>query len=255
MARCIYREEHDATHLEIWDDGDCRSLWFDDVILQTEIHLHDPAVLPNPVNRAMLAHLMFGSPLRRVLLAGCGGGAVARWLHARAPEVHGEAVELSNTVARLAREYFDFPAADQSNWRLLIADVREHLAHSAARYDFILVDLEENQATPAWLTGHGFLQACRDHLSPQGTLTLNLIADDIRAAGEALQRVREVFGTGTLLLTEPDHDNLLVLAFRGRAPQLPSRAELVREGARWGIDFSSLAGRLTRVGPPEGQPT
>ena len=69
--------------------------------------LHDPAVLPNPVNRAMLAHLMLDLPLQTVLLAGCGGGAVARWLNARAPEVVGDAVELSPTVARLAHEYFD----------------------------------------------------------------------------------------------------------------------------------------------------
>ena len=74
-GHCIYREENDDTHLEIWEDDDRRSLWFDDVILQTEINIHDPAVLPNPVNRTMLAHLMFGLPLQRVLLAGCGGGA------------------------------------------------------------------------------------------------------------------------------------------------------------------------------------
>lgn len=244
--RCIYREEHGAIHLEIWDDGECRSLWFDDVILQSEIHLHDPAVLPNPVNRAMLAHLMFAPPLRAVLLAGCGGGAVARWLHARAPEVQGDAVERSQTVARLAREYFDFPAQARSNWRLLIEDVREHLAHSSSCYDFILVDLEEHQATPQWLTGAEFLQACRDHLSPGGTLTLNLIVDDARNTGAALQRVRRVFGPDILLLGEPDHDNLLVLAFRDGAPAIPAPQDLACAGARWGIDFSTLAARITR---------
>ncbi|MCP5315150.1 MAG: fused MFS/spermidine synthase [Chromatiaceae bacterium] len=219
-ARCIYREEHDDTHLEIWDEGDCRSLWFDDVILQSEIHLHDAAVLPNPVNRAMLAHLMFDAPLHNVMLAGCGGGAIARWLHARAPEVTGDAVELSPTVARLAREYFDFPPPT-SNWRLLVEDVREHLVHSAARYDYILVDLEENQATPDWLTGREFLTGCREHLNEQGTLTLNLIVDASDAASEALLRIRRVFDNETLLLADPDHDNLLVLAFNGGTPAIP----------------------------------
>ena len=248
-ARCIYREEHDDTHLEIWDEDDRRSLWFDDVILQSEIHLHDPAVLPNPVNRTMLAHLMFDPPLRAVLLAGCGGGAIARWLHARAPEVTGDAVELSHTVARLAREYFDFPPAEHSRWRLLVDDVREHLMHSRARYDFILVDLEENQATPEWVTGHAFLEACRDHLTAQGALTLNLIVDGVEAAGAALQRVREVFSPDVLLLNEPDHDNLLVLAFRGSTPDAPDSGLLTAQSRRWGIDFSSLAARVTRLPP------
>lgn len=247
--RCIYREEHHDTHLEIWDEGDCRSLWFDDVILQSEIHLQDAAVLPNPVNRAMLAHLMFDSPLHRVMLAGCGGGAIARWLHARAPEVAGDAVELSPTVARLAREYFDFPPPE-SNWRLLVEDVREHLVHSAARYDYILVDLEENQNTPPWATALDFLEGCRAHLQPRGVLTVNLILGDNRAISEALLRIRRVFDNETLLLADTDHDNLLVLAFASAAPEMPSAQQLNDLGLRWGIDFASLAGRLTRLAPP-----
>ena len=253
-SRCIYREEHGETHLEIWDDGDRRSLWFDDVILQSEIELRDPAVLPNPVNRAMLARLMFEPAPQSVMLAGCGGGAIARWLHARAPQVRGCAVELSPTVARLAREYFDFPRPDRSNWRLLVQDVREHLLRSRRYYDFILVDLEENQATPAWLTESAFLQACRNRLSRSGGLTINLIVDDARRTGAALHRIREVFGPDILLLTEPEHDNLLVLAFRDSMPELPPRDALARLGMRWGIDFVSLAGRITRLSETTARP-
>lgn len=248
-SRCIYREEHGETHLEIWDDGARRSLWFDDVILQSEIELHDPAVLPNPVNRAMLAQLMFEPAPQMVMLAGCGGGAIARWLHARAPQVRGDAVELSPTVARLAREYFDFPPPERSNWRLLVEDVREHLLRSRRSYDFILVDLEEHQATPAWLTENAFLHACRDRLNRSGGLTLNLIVDDAYNTGAALHRIRQVFGPDILLLSEPEHDNLLVLAFRNGTPELPPRDALTRLGMRWGIDFVSMAERITRLPP------
>lgn len=252
-ARCIYREEHDSTHLEIWEDGDRRSLWFDDVILQSEILIHDPAVLPNPVNRAMLAHLMFELPLQRVMLAGCGGGAIARWLHARAPEVAGDAVELSPTVARLAREYFGFPAPETSGWRLLVGDVREHLVYCETCYDFILVDLEENQTTPAWVTAPAFLRHCRKHLSPQGVLTLNLILDEPETAGEALLRVRQVFDGDPLLVNDPDHDNLIVLAVNSQPPAIPPAGRLHELGQRWGIDLATLAGRITRLPAPNGR--
>ena len=247
-AHCIYREEHDDTHVEIWDEHDRRSLWFDDVILQTEIHLHDPAVLPNAVNRLMLAHLMFDLPLQRVLLAGCGGGAIARWFHARAPSVRGEAVELSPVVARLAHEYFDFPRPFDSHWSLHIGDIREFVVHSGRRYSFILLDLEENQSTPDWLTGHDFLSGCRSCLEPDGVLTLNLIVDDGFQTGAALQRVREVFGPDIMLLDEPHHDNLLVLVFRGRTPAIPDQAALVQRGLRWGMDLQGMAARITRLG-------
>ena len=245
-GHCIYREENDDTHLEIWEDGDRRSLWFDDVILQTEINIHDPAVLPNPVNRAMLAHLMFGLPLQRVLLAGCGGGAIARWLHVRAPQVHGDAIEVSATVARLAREYFEFPPPD-SNWDLQVTDIRDYILVSKRPYDYILVDLEENQTTPRWITEVAFLEGCRNRLSAHGTLTLNLLLDGATKISEALLRIRQTFGSDILLLSNPGHDNLLVLAFRRHAPRTPSSDALVAQGRRWGIDFASLAARLARL--------
>lgn len=251
--RCIYREEHNDTHLEIWDDGERRSLWFDDVILQSEIHLHDPAVLPNPVNRAMLAHLMFEPQFDSVLLAGCGGGSIARWLHARAPQITGDAVELSPTIARLAREYFDFPPTD-SNWRLLIDDVREHLVHGARAYDFILVDLEENQVTPDWVTDTGFLHGCRRRLTAHGVLTINLLAANDRALSESLMRIRRVFTGDTLLVSDPEHDNLLAIAFRQAAPPLPPPAALEAAGRHWGIDFVSLSQRLERLAAAPADP-
>lgn len=245
---CIYREEHGGTHVEIWDDGETRSLWFDDVILQSEIDLARPDRLPNPVNRAMLAHLVFGRPQRRVLLCGCGGGAIARWFHARSPETRGVAVELSPTVARLAREYFDFPPLD-SNWILEIADIREHIADDDGSYDFILADLDQNQQTPGWLLDGDFLGCSRARLAEGGCLLLNLILERDGEPADALHRIRESFGAETLLIRLPDYDNLLVLVFKGDAPTLPSADALGRESARWGIDFADLAGRMTWIRP------
>ena len=105
----VHRERTPHGEIVLWLEDDRLSLWFDDVILQSEIHLRDPAVLPNPANRAMLAHLMFGQEPRSILLAGGGGGAIGRWFHARRPESRGDAVELDPQVIRIAREYFDYP--------------------------------------------------------------------------------------------------------------------------------------------------
>jgi len=242
-AQCIYREENDNSRLEIWDEGGHRSLWFDDAILQSEIALDDPAVLPNPVNRAMLAPLMFDPPLQRVLLAGCGGGAIARWFHARSPLLLGDAVELSPTVARLARTYFDFPPTT-SNWRLLVDDVRRHVAQTAHAYDYILVDLEQDQATPPWTTGATFLAHCAQRLTPGGTLVLNLISRSVEESADELFGIRQVFTRGIGLLAEANHENLLVLA-RLAGPPPPADPAVVRAmGERWGIDFTTLAARV-----------
>lgn len=81
-------------------------------------------------------------------------------------------------------------------------------------------------------------------------MTVNLILGDNRAISEALLRIRRVFDNETLLLADADHDNLLVLAFASAAPEMPSAQQLNDLGLRWGIDFASLARRLTRLAPP-----
>jgi spermidine synthase len=247
-ARCVFRRDDPAGCLEIWDEGNIRSLWFDDVILQSEIDLGDPRHLPNPVNRAMLAPLMLNPSLDSILLAGCGGGAIARWLHARAPEITGDAVELSAEVARLAREYFEFPPPS-SNWRLLLGDVQHQIQVSDRRYDVILVDVAERQATPPWVADALFLRACRDRLSDPGLLVLNLIAQSVGEAAGALAEVRRVFTAGIGLITNPAHDNLLVLAGPEPLPPTPDAQTLATLGRRWGIEFDALGERLRRIPP------
>jgi spermidine synthase len=247
-ALCIYRKEDTSSRCEIWDQDGRRSLWFDDVILQSEIELADPGHLPNPVNRAMLAPLMFTPSPRRVLLAGCGGGAIARWFHHHAPQTPGDAVEISAEVAQLARDYFDFPPASTA-WRLICADVRDFVLSSAPEYDYLLVDLEEDQRTPDWVTAEPFLSRCRGRLSAQGTMVLNLISSSVDECAERLLAVRQAFTHGVGLLGDSNHDNLLVLARRDEAIVLPDKAVLAEAGQRWGLDFVAMASRL-RIVPP-----
>ena len=223
----------------MWQKGQRRSLWFDDVVLQSEIDLNDPAALPNPANRAMLAHLMFGQQPRRVLLAGCGGGAIARWFVARSSATDGDAVEVSEPVVRVAREYFGFPGKD-SGWQLHLADVRQFIQDKADYYDFILVDLEENQYSPEWITSNTFLKACRDALTPSGVLTLNLIPDGPNHYARALANIRAAFERNTLCLPVENHDNQLVIAFRHK-PNLGDIDRMIEQAVRqWGLPFREL---------------
>lgn len=229
--------------------GSRRSLWFDDVILQSEIDVDDPQVLPNPVNQAMLAHLLFGQEPRRVLLGGCGGGAIARWLHARAPGCQGDAVELHEAIAQVAREWFDFPKPS-TGWQIRLGDLRDFVASSNKRYDFILIDLEQQHFTPPWVTEIEFLQHCRARLSTQGVLTLNLICKNTTQYRQALQRVREVFEQRTLSLPIAGHDNQFILAFRN-TPKLDEMPARVSQAAqRWGLPLKRFWKILREHNPP-----
>lgn len=248
QGKCLHRQRGESGLIQVWQQNNRRSLWFDDVILQTEIYVDDPAVLPNPANRAMLAHLMFGQQPERVLLVGCGGGGIARWFNARSPHTWGDAVEYDPEVTQIAREWFDFPGP-QSQWRLHTTDARDYLERVSTPYDFILVDLEEQQYSPQWLTAPPFLQQCHRALTPTGVLTLNLIPDGPNHYTRSLRQIRQVFAQRTLCLPVPDHDNQLVLAFR-QSPDLNKLDERVQQAARqWGLPFASYWRQMLKNNP------
>ena len=248
MSECIHSETSPSGRIEVWQEDGRRSLWFDDTILQSEIDLGDPGKLPNPANRAMLGHLMFVHRPQHVLLAGCGGGAVARWFHFHDAAISGEAIEISPAVARIARDYFDFPATD-STWRLEIANVQEYATRSSQRYDFVLVDLEHDQQTPAWATSPAFLSTCRQRLTATGVLTVNLIIDDATNVAQAIWNLRRVFDRRVLCLPVPGHDNLIIMAFNA-LPDTRSLAIGASAAERlWGLEFATFLNRLKKHNP------
>lgn len=225
-----------------------RHLHFDNGITQSTIDTRQPGSLPLSANRAMLAHLMFVPPPQKVLLAGCGGGAIARWFRARAPALQGRAIEHNPQVAELARRWFEFPTDDQG-WRLHIDDVRDYLAGDDSTYDFILVDLEEEAASPDWLAAEGFLADCRRHLSAHGVLTINWIADGAERFAGALFNIRRAFEQRTLCLPVPQHENVMILAF-SQPPALAGMAARIKVAEQtWGLEFETFYRRLRRNNP------
>lgn len=249
-AKCIFRQAHsELGEIQVWDDDDIRRLCFDDVIIQSEIYLSDPAVLPNVVNRAMLAHLMFVDTTSSVLLAGCGGGAIARWFHARAPKIQGKAIELSTDIAEIALKHFDFP---RENWQIITRDIRDYFAEKNELHDFILVDMEEQQWSPEWIVSEDFLEACHDHLSAQGVLTLNLICRHKRQFKQALKNIRRTFPEGSLCLHNKGHDNILVMAFRQK-PDISNLDEKAKKAAKeWGLEFGRFLKAIRQDNPEMG---
>lgn len=111
------QQDADLT-VRVWQEGDRRWMDFKDDLVQTEIILDHPETLPLPLNRAMLAGCIFTITPQRILLAGTGGGATARYFAHRFPDVIGQAIELSDVIVTVARDYFEFP--DNNNWHLLM---------------------------------------------------------------------------------------------------------------------------------------
>ena len=59
----IFSHESSDGKVRVWQQNDRRWLDFDDGLIQSEIVLNHPETLPSPLNRAMLAGMMFvGQP-------------------------------------------------------------------------------------------------------------------------------------------------------------------------------------------------
>lgn len=245
-SRELHREQGPFGPLIVQQSGTLRELHFGNDITQTCIDLEDPARLPLAANRAMLAHLAFGQRPRSVLLAGCGGGGIARWFASRSPDSVGVAVELDPQVASLAWRYFEFPPT----WRLQVGDVRTYLQATHHHHDFILVDIEVGGHTPSWLADPAFLTRCRDTLTAAGVVTFNLVAERRDGFTTKLSAIREVFARRTLCLSIPGHDNVLVLAFRRRPTLRDIDTHIGSRAARWGLELEDLLARLRRENPP-----
>lgn len=152
VVRAGRRELHiDGTFASLWEPGRVTtgSVW--DALAA--------ALLALPARRR-----------RRVLLLGLGGGSAVRIVRALAPGAQIVAVEIEPRVVRLAREWFDLDALGAE---VVVADAREYVARTRARFDAVLEDV--------------FVGTGRNAVKPEG-LPLPLLARAARrvAAGGVL---------------------------------------------------------------------
>ncbi|MGD2119341.1 MAG: methyltransferase domain-containing protein [Chromatiales bacterium] len=245
----LHRQAFADLLVSIEQNNNIRTLHFNDGCIQSAIDTQHPGRLPMEGNRAMLSHLLFGHTPQQVLLAGCGGGAIARWFAAMSPDTHGIAVELHAEVARLARDFFDFPAPEHSNWDMQVADIRDYLQQTDKRFDFILVDIEIHQVTPDWITSAAFLDSCRQHLDSDGALTINLQATHAEGFSQALAQIRQQFPGATYCLGSLEHRNIMVTAFRQRPDTSHIQKLSHAASQRWQIDLDHYLQRMLEQNP------
>ena len=124
---------------------------------------------------------------RRVLLLGLGGGSAARIVRALAPKARITGVEIDSDVVKLARRWFDL---DGLGVETVVADAREFIARTRARYDAILEDCfvgtEDELAKPEGIPEPAFTRAAA-RLRPGGVLVSNAL-DEAPAIARSLAR-------------------------------------------------------------------
>lgn len=243
----VFQQKNQDNLIEVWQQENICWLTINS-ILQTSIDTKDPQHLTSPVYPAFLSALLFVDDPKSVMLAGVGGGAIARFLNNKAPKIRGDAIEINATIATISRKYFDFPT---TNWKLIVDDIRRW---SGRIYDLIFLDIADAESTPIWLTDKAMIKHMKKQLSTDGVLVFNLMTSDASIFSQQLQNIRDTFERRTLCLSIPHHKNIIVFAFNQQAcfhtiEDLESRLHVAKDV--WGINFKTQLEQL-RIDNPIG---
>lgn len=247
--RLLFSQQDADLTVRVWQQDDRRWLDFDDTVIQSEIILDHPDYLPLALNRHMLAGLMFVDFPKRILLAGTGGGATARYFAHKFPEVKGDAVEVSPLICELARDFFEFPLGE--SWQQHAQGIKHYISDCQQQYDLIIIDIAEGKITPDWIVEPDFLQDCRSLLTKQGHIAFNVMLKDGGDLMGFLAKIHPAFDGLMNCLSVADHRNIVVFAFNNpptfSAEKTPSRLDTLEQ--KWELEFLKFYQQMLKDNP------
>lgn len=227
--------------VNISEDGEVRFLHLGTEWIQGSMLLDAPFDIELEYVQRMMAWLLFVEPdsvaSRRALQLGLGSAALTKFSHKRL-RMDTTAMEINPQVVAVCRRWFKLPP-DGARLRVLMGDAGELIRRDEhrARYDALQVDLYDHEAAAPVLDSADFYADCRDALTDEGCLTVNLFGRHSSYA-RSLDSLAQAFGDDAVWAFKPTREgNTVVLAQRHASrpsrPELAARAEAVQQ--RWGL--------------------
>ena len=227
--------------VNISEDGEVRFLHLGTEWIQGSMLLDAPFDIELDYVQRMMAWLLFVEPdsvsKRRALQLGLGSAALTKFCFKKL-RMDTTAIEINPQVVTVCRSWFKLPA-DGAKLRVVLADAGEEIrrADHLGAFDALQVDLYDHEAAAPVLDSPDFYADCRNALTDDGCLTVNLFGRDA-SYERSLQSLCAAFGEDAVWAFKPTREgNTVVLAqrtpHRPTRMQLLARAEVVQE--RWGL--------------------
>ncbi len=162
--------------VEVRESDGLRSLHFGSAWMQGAMRIDHPFDLAFEYTRVMMAALLLreGDFPEKVLQIGLGAGSQTKFLYRHRPAAHLTVVEIEPKVVTAARDSFCLPD-DPARLEVVVGDGAEFVRRTDQRYDLIMVDGFNDHSHPGDLNTLPFYRACRERLTDQGILAVNLI--------------------------------------------------------------------------------
>lgn len=152
------------------------------------------------------------SDVNNIAILGLAAGTSARQAYHVFPDAQIDGFEIDPKIVNVGYEFFemDVPTLD-----VFVADARWGLNHSDSNYDIISIDAYRPPYIPWHLTTREFFEETYAHLSPNGTLVINVarILDDRRLVDALYTTIKAVYPS-VFIVDVPDTLNSIVFATR-----------------------------------------
>lgn len=237
--------------IEVVEDNLQRSLHFGSDARQSCMLLRDPIQLALSYTRAMCAALLLNDSPARILMLGLGGGSLAKFFLHHFPRCRIDAVEFRPAVHQVAKTFFSLP--EEPRLQIYYEDAGYFVRTAATElgdYDLILIDAFLDRGIAHSVCGMSFFDACRDRLSAEGVLSMNLWSDDRIHANDFIEDMAASFDREVLRLPVEGKANIIGIAARQRAikkqlKRLDERARRLEQ--QTDVEFTSLLGALRKA--------
>lgn len=237
--------------IDISEEGGIRKLHFGQDDTQSAMRVNDPIELVLAYSRCMFGFLLFAEAPREALLIGLGGGSIPKWMHEYLPQARLTCVELHAQVVNVARSMFHLPE-DDDRLSVVVGDGAAHVWQMPEdSVDLIMMDAYSATGIAPPLATTDFFAACRDRLTEDGVLAVNLWGSDKRF-GEYCQRLSNVFEGRVICLPARQKGNVIAFGFR-RGQNNPQWKSLIERADKLktelGLEFDEFVADLARMNP------
>ena len=245
MAR---KEAINLPEVNFSEEGPIRHLHLGSEWIQGSMLLDAPTVLVHEYIQRMMAWMLFIDPStvgqRQALQLGLGAGSLTKFCHKVLRMKNTTAIELNPQVLHACRGWFHLPA-DNTRMQVVLADASQEIKTSRwlGAVDALQVDLYDEEAAAPVLDSAEFYADCRNTLTEDGCMTVNLFGRTSSFKG-SVDKIAEAFGMDAVWAFKATREgNTVVLA--QRTATRPSRNVLTERAdtiaSEWGLPADKWA--------------
>jgi spermidine synthase len=224
-----------------FDYGDFRFLHLGSPAVQGSMKISKPFEIHLEYQQRMMAWLLF-SNLEKInqlhaMQLGLGAASLTKFCHL-ALGMQTTAVELNPQVIETCRQSFNLPI-NNHRLQVILGDASEviTLPNWQVKIDVLQVDLYDQDAESPALDSESFYTDCKQVLSENGCMTVNIFGRHSDAK-ESAQKIARIFSDGAVWMFKPTKaGNTIVIALRAStkidSSELSSRAHVIE--SRWSL--------------------